>query len=210
MKKIKIFMDFDGTLFDTSQFRDRIFDTFLKAGYQLQDIKTARMLESMDYKYDPLRHLERLQKIKHTNQKLAESRIENLYRIAPKLLYEDTFSFISGIDREKFELNILTLGDFDFQNSKIEHSGISDKFDNIYIADVQKWDYLANIVGAREEYVIIDDRADTLEKIRMKFPKALCIQIIRQNLNMDDATMMYKDVYSGIKIKELSQAIKYL
>ena len=63
MKKIKIFMDFDGTLFDTSQFRDRIFDTFLKAGYQLQDIKTARMLESMDYKYDPLRHLERLQKL---------------------------------------------------------------------------------------------------------------------------------------------------
>ncbi len=203
-------MDFDGVIFDISQSRDRIYDTFYKAGYSMQDIKTTYMLESMDYKYNPMRHLERLQKIKHTNQKLAEARIENLYQNVQKYLYDDVSDFADSLDREKYELNILTMGDKEFLNKKIEYSGITDKFDNIYIAEDQKWDYLKNLVQSREEFIVIDDRADTLEKIKKEFHKSLCIQIVRQDLGFEDAAMMYKDVYSGIKIKELSQAVRYL
>lgn len=210
MTKNKIFMDFDGVIFDISQSRDRIYDTFFKAGYSMQDIKTTYMLETMNYNYNPMRHLERLQKIKHTNQKLAEARIENLYQNIPKHLYDDVPDFADSLDRDKYESNILTMGDKEFLNKKIEYSGIADKFDNIYITEDQKWDYLKKLVQPREEFIIIDDRADVLEKVKKEFPKSLCIQIIRQDLGFEDAAMMYKDVYSGIKIKELLQAVKYL
>ncbi len=210
MRKEKIFIDIDGVLLNTSLLRDQFFESFIRAGYQIQDIKTTFMLESMDYQYNPIKHLDRLQKIKHTNQKLAEARIKSVYTNIYKYLYEDVKELLVGVDKEKYELNILTLGDIEFQNKKIDHSEIANSIDNIHIADSPKQNYLDKLVGNKEEFVLIDDRADILEKVRKKFAKSLCIQIIRQDLEIADATMMYKDVYSGIKIKSLPEAFKYL
>lgn len=210
MAKIKLFIDFDGTIFDTSEFKNEMFDAFFRCGYTLPDIKSTYVLESMDYKYNPEGHLDKLQKIKPTNHKLALARIENLYKNITKYLYADTTEFLDKINRDKYEINMLTLGDIGFQQKKVDRSGIAEKFQHIYVTDTQKWDYLQNIVSSREEFVLIDDRADTLEKVKAKFHKSLCMQIIRQDLDIDDAAIMYKEVYSGIKIKSLPEAIKYL
>jgi FMN phosphatase YigB (HAD superfamily) len=210
MAKIKLFIDFDGTIFDTSEFKKEMFDAFFRCGYALPDIKSTYVLESMDYKYNPEGHLEKLQKIKPTNHKLALARIENLYKSVTKYLYPDTMDFLDNIDRGKYEVNMLTLGDIGFQQKKVDRSGIADRFEQVYVTDTQKWDYLENIVSYREEFVLIDDRADTLEKVKAKFHKSLCMQIVRQDLDIDDAAIMYKEVYGGIKIKSLSEAFKYL
>lgn len=210
MTKSRIFIDFDGTMFNTSAMKESIFDAFLRCGYSLADIKSTYVMECMDYKYDPIGQLAKLQKIKSTNQNLALARIENIYKNVPKYIYPDTNNFLTMIDREKYQINILTLGDIDFQSKKVQESGLKDKFNNIYVTDIQKWDYLSEIVSEKEEFVLIDDRADTLEQVKSKFNKSLCLQIVRMELDLDDAAVMYKEVYSGIKIKLLPEALKYL
>lgn len=210
MKKTPIFIDFDGTLFDTAKFRDQIYDVFIKSGYDLQDIRSSYIAECMDYKYSPEGQFKRLLDIKHSNDKLVSARLDNLYDGVSRLVYADTEDFLRSIDRSKFEANLLTLGDLDFQTRKVKESGLYDFFDQLYICDIQKWDYMANIAEPRDYFIVIDDRADTLENIKSRFPKALCIQIIRQDLDLEDAANFYKEVYSGIKVHDLNQALRYL
>lgn len=210
MYKIPLFVDFDGTLFDTAGFRERIYEAFKKSGYEEADIHSSYIAECKDYKYSPEGQFQRLLDIKHSNIKLVEARLDNLYALVPKYIYSDVDDFLREVNRSKYEVNNLTLGDLEFQMKKVNSAGLSDYFDNIYITDVQKWDYLPNIIRPRDYFVVIDDRADTLENIKSRYPKSLCIQIIRQQLDIEDAANFYKEVFSGIKIHQLSQALRYL
>lgn len=210
MYKIPIFIDFDGTLFDTSAFKSEIVRAFTLSGYEPEDIRSTYIAECLDYKYSPEGQFKRLLDIKHSNEKLVYSRLNNLYANIPKYLYEDSCGFLTDIDRGKYQSNILTLGDLDFQTKKVMKSGLMDLIENLYICAEQKWDYMKNIVQPRDYFVMIDDRADTLENVKAKYPKSLCIQIVRQDLDMDDAAKFYKDVFSGIKVHDLRQALRYL
>lgn len=210
MYKIPILLDFDGTLFDTAAFREQIYDVFIKSGYDLQDIRSSWIAECMDYKYSPEGQFQRLLDIKHSNDKLVKARLDNLYAGTKRFVYEDVEDFMTSVDRSKYEVDMLTLGDLDFQARKVKESGLADLFDNIFICDMQKWDFLTNIVKPRDYFVMIDDRADTLENVKAKYPKMLGVQIIRQDLGIEDAANFYKEVYSGIKVHDMRQALRYL
>ena len=210
MYKTPIFIDFDGTLFDTALFREQIYDVFIKSGYDMQDIRSSYIAECMDYKYSPEGQFKRLLDIKHSNDKLVKARLDNLYAMVPKYIYPDVGDFLRSVDRSKYEVDALTLGDLEFQTRKLESAGFKDLLDNFYVTDKQKWEFMNNIVRPRDYFIFIDDRADTLENIKQQYPKSLCIQIIRQDLGIEDAAQFYKDVYSGIKIHNLSQALRYL
>lgn len=210
MYKTPIFVDFDGTLFDTALFREQIYEVFVKSGYDLADIRSTFIAECMDYKYSPEGQFSRLLEIKHSNEKLVQARLDNLYAMVPRFIYPDTHEFLRTVDRSKYEVNNLTLGDIEFQRKKVEAAGFRDLFDNYFVTDQQKWDFLGSVVKPRDYFLVIDDRADTLENIKSKYPKSLCLQIIRQDLDIDDAANFYKDVFSGIKIRDLSQALRYL
>ncbi len=210
MYKIPIFVDFDGTLFDTALMRDAIYDAFLKSGYDHEDIHSTYIAECLDYKYSPEGQFQRLQRIKHANERLTSARIDNLYKLVEKYVYPDSRDFLSKINRSKYEADVLTMGDLKFQKRKVEVSGLSDVIDNTYICDIQKWDYLKNVVMHRDYFIIIDDRSDTLENVKNRYPKALCIQIVRNDLDIDDASKFYKEVWQGIRIHNLNQALRYL
>ncbi len=210
MKKIKLFVDFDGVILNTSLFNSRLFDAFFRMGYEMKDIKTTYMLEGMDNKYNPSNHLQRLVKIKPTSLKLADSRLAKVFSDIRSMLYDDVEQFFKNIDTEVYEVNILTVGEEKYQLKKIENANIKNKISNIYITDQEKWKHLSSIVSEMENFILIDDLADTLEEIKRNFPKSFCLQIVRQDLDMLDAEAHYKDVYEGIKIKCLPEAIKYL
>src|SRR5690554_2101055 len=102
MSKLKIFIDFDGCILDTSSFKERLFDAFFRMGYEMKDIKSSYVLENMNYQYSPMSHLKRLMEIKSTNLKLAQARIESAFSNIQNLVYEDVGSFLEKVDREKY------------------------------------------------------------------------------------------------------------
>jgi len=208
--KIKLFIDFDGTIFDTAGFKKEIQGIFVRAGYNDADIQKAYVASSMDYCYSIEEHFERLQKIKKINPKLTLARVGDVYKKTKKYIFDDVEEFLKNIDREKYEVILFTLGNVNFQKMKFASAGLNKYFDDAIYTPVQKWDYLSDkkIVEPNEGFVIIDDRGDTMEKISKKFRKSLAIEINRRDKNSD--IMEGESSYKGIQVKNFKQAEKYL
>lgn len=208
--KEKLFIDFDGTLFDTEAFKGQMYDIFVKAGFELDEIKSTYNAECLDYKYSPIGQMERLKKIHSFDREAADQRFKKLYASCDKFLYDDSVEFLNGINRDKYGLDLLTLGDTEFQKTKVDHSGIAKYFDDIYYTEVQKWDYLDRLVDRNENFIVIDDRGDALTEIKKKFKHSLAIHIERPIEDKDDPFLSKKIDFSGINVKNLKQARQYL
>jgi phosphoglycolate phosphatase-like HAD superfamily hydrolase len=203
--KIKLFVDFDKTLFDTSQVKERLVRIFSQLGFSQSEIEQTYIAESLDGKFNPEGQAKRLCDIRPFNIEIAELKIKSMIFDSNKLLYFDTIGFLDDVDRNKYEVNLLSYGDEDFQKRKVKHSGIIDKFDNIYITNIEKQIYLKDIVKSNEYFVVIDDRGDALEKISKKFPKSFMILIVRNIENI----LRHED-FKGTWVRNLKQVLEYL
>lgn len=203
--KTKLFIDFDKTLFDTSQVKERLVRIFSQLGFSQSEIEQTYIAEFLDGKFDPEGQAKRLCNIRPFNIEIAELKIKSMIFDSNKLLYSDTIDFLDDINRKKYEVDLLSYGDEDFQTRKIKHSGIIDKFDNIYITNIEKQIYFKEIVKSDEYFIVIDDKGDTLEKISEKFPKSFMILIVR---NIDN--ILKNENFKGTKVRNLKQALEYL
>lgn len=205
--KTKLFVDFDKTIFDTNQVKERLYRIFSQFGFSKDEIDQTYLAESLYGKFSPEGQAERLGQIKPLDQNIVEMKIKSIIADSAKILYPDTIEFLSNIDREKYEVNLLSYGDEEFQNRKVKHSGVADKFDNIYVTNIEKQIYLQenNIVAENDYFIVIDDKLDNLEKISQKYPKAFMIYMVR---NIDDIGSGFS--FKGVKVRNLKQAIQYL
>lgn len=210
MNREKLFIDFDGTLFDTFLFKASFFRILEKAGFSQEDIVSTYQAEGLDYKYSPKGQFERLKKVKKFNEGLALARLEDLYKKSQSFLFEDSVNFLKEIDREKNELILLTLGDIEFQRRKVSESKIEDLFDRCLYTVEQKWIFLEGVIEKDERFVIIDDRGDTLEQISKKYRRSLPIQVKRIHIDNDDPHLSGAEIYDGISVSSLKRAIQYL
>ena len=206
----KLFIDFDGTLFDTAKLRDATFVVLGKAGFDRSEILSVYQAECLDYKFSITGFLERFTKIRPYNRSLADVRINNLYEsIAADFLYPDAVEFLKNLDHNKYEVDLLSMGDLEFQKLKVKHSGLAEYFDNLFFTDIQKWDYMKNFVDKNERFVIIDDRSDTVHKISENFPKSLCLELDRKGEDKYDPARNGQ-LFNNISAKNLKQAAMYL
>jgi hypothetical protein len=207
MKK-KLFIDFDGTLFDTRCFKKGIFDVFKSLDFTEDQVLLTYKKACEDYLYSPVEHLEGLQKIKKIDAKAVLSKVEELYEEVPSFLFEDSLGFLDGLNREKYEVILLTLGDEEFQKKKVGSSGVSEYFDKIYYCMDQKWIFLKSVVEIDEKFYIIDDRGDALFKILQDFTNSTPIEINRTAKPLDD--MEKPSPYNGITVTNFEETMKYL
>ena len=105
-------------------------------------------------------------------------------------------------------MNLLTLGNQNFQPKKIKESGIKKYFDNIYCTSIPKSKYLQDLIDKNEKFIIVDDRGDALEEIVKKFPKAIAIEMRRAKEVHDPAECPSN--FRGSKITNLKQLIEIL
>lgn len=208
--KTKLFIDFDGTIFNTQSFRDKMFEIFTMAGFDEEEIKNTYAAESLDYLYSASGQLERLEKIHEYDIEKAKLRMDKLIKSSKDFMFPDFDDFIKTVDRDKFEIDLITLGEEAFQKAKVEASAIVKYFDNVYYCETQKWDYLDELVELLEKFIIIDDRADTLERIGKKFKRSFPIFMDRQQKDLADPYLSKQKDYLGIKAKNLKQAGQYL
>jgi len=205
--KTKLFIDFDKTIFDTSQVKERLYRIFGQFGCSKEEIDRTYLAESLDGKFSPEGQAKRLNQIRPLDLDIIEMKIKTIIADSAKILYSDTIEFLDNIDRQKFEVDLLSYGDEEFQNRKVKHSGIVDKFDNIYITNIEKQIYLQenNIVAENDYFIVIDDKLDNLEKISQKYAKAFMMYMVR---NIDDIGSGFS--FKGVKVRNLQQASQYL
>lgn len=208
MQKTKIFIDFDGTLFSTQEYKKSLFELYEKAGYSEEEVEKAYWAECQDYKYSLRGNLEKLELLRPYDHETIDPLVEESFARVPEYLYDDSINFVKSLDREKYEVNLLSLGDIEFQSEKINHSGITDLFDNVYITEQQKWDFLQDKIGQDEKFVIIDDRDDTMREIGEHFPAAVPIRIMRNDFDKNDPFLGKE--YEGIQVGDLMGAVQYL
>lgn len=208
--KTKLFVDFDGTIFNTLAFRDKMFEVFTMAGFTAEEIKNSYAAESLDYKYSPYGQMERLKRIHEFDITKAKTRMDKLIKVSSKFMFDDFVEFVKRIDRENYFLNLITLGDIDFQKGKVKNSGVATLFDNMYYCEIQKSVFLTDIVDMNEKFIIIDDRADALEKIGKKFRRSFPMLIDRAQKDLDDPVLSSQKDFSGISVKNMKQAAQYL
>lgn len=206
--KTKLFIDFDGTLFDTRHLKIELFNAFRSMGFAEDQIELTYKKACEDYIYSPIEQLQLLQNFKKCDIQEAIEKLEELYKKVPNYLFKDSVDFLKNLDREKYEVNLLTLGDEDFQKKKVDSSGITKYFDNIYYCRDQKWIFLKTLVDLEEKFFIIDDRGDALFKISKDFKNSIPIEI---NYSKKPIDIMEKpSSYDGLSIKNIVEATQYL
>lgn len=206
--KIKLFIDFDNTLYDTRFLKKNLFEVLEGKGFSKTEVLSTYEKASSNYNYSPKSHLDELLKVREFNAKATEAIIESLYLDAPEHLFNDTIGFLKSLNREKFEVDLLTLGDSEFQKRKVKASGIDKYFDKIYYCEDQKWIFLKTLVEKDEKFYVIDDRNDALYKICEEFKNCVPIEINRTKEPLD--AMEKPSPYNGATIKKIDEAIPYL
>jgi FMN phosphatase YigB (HAD superfamily) len=210
MKK-KFFIDFDGTLFDTATYRDASFKILQKHGLNLDNIIKAYQEECLNYTFSQVNFVTSLQKMQKFDSDIVLTEVLKLDERIPDFLFSDSADFLKKIDRRKYEVNMISLGDLHFQRAKIMNSGLEHYFDEIYVTTIQKWDYFKErgMVEKQEAFVLIDDRSDTIAKVSAEYPNAIALEIARSRQDTYDPVRTVK-VAGNKKIKLLAEAFEYL
>jgi len=209
--KTKIFIDFDGTIFNTEKFKDDMFFALRKLGFDEETVMCHYQDECKDKHFSLDGLIERLRAVRKFNVEDIEKQVNQIYSDAPNLIFADFMPFLEKVDREKYEVDILTLGDLEFQKSKVTSSGIVSNFDNIYYTEVDKWDYIKKIISKDEPFILIDDRADTIDKVAKGYSKSTALWIDRKarDKDFDDPTITRKE-YNTLKVTNFGQVFDYL
>lgn len=206
---MKLFIDFDGVLFNSEKFRRDLIGQIEKSGFSSQEVNDTYVAECLDGNYLPADHLARLEKIHKFNFRLAETRVESLITNAKKYLFFDVEGSLKSISKlPEYQLELISLGHPKFQPRKIKKTGIKKYFKKLHFTSIPKVEYLQGIVKVDEKFIIVDDRGDALEEISKKFPKAITIEMRRVKEIHDPAERPSN--FRGSKITNLEQLIEIL
>jgi FMN phosphatase YigB (HAD superfamily) len=202
--KVPLLIDFDGTLFNTSALKKEIFLLLSRAGFDQKQIIFAykKACEKKLFSYRSL--LKHLPQNKTLNTSKIINLLKKIHYNNKNKLYSDTIIFLKNIDRKKYQIILLTLGNPEFQKFKVKNTKIAKYFDALLFTKIEKWEYLPKYLSKKQNFVMIDDREDTIAKIGEKFPNAKALCIVREVSDTDDPTKTKKA--EGIKkIKALTK-----
>jgi len=208
---MKIFLDFDDSLFNTKKFRGRLLKVFLKNGVLQKDFfntyydypkKTKKGLQ----KYDPEKQIKYLAKKGNINSKKLKRDLEELINNSYKFLFRDAQNFLDNFKRR--ELVLLSFARTNFQCSKIKNSGIEKYFSKVVISDARKADEISKIAGKQNiDLFFIDDRIDQISPVKTLFPKSITFLLKRKEGRYNDKRTKSVD-FQVRSLKEVKKIIK--
>ncbi len=169
---MKIFVDFDGVIFDSIKFRKSLKKVFVKSGVSIFNYdSTFNIFSSTTTKkntaYSPKKHINKLEKIEKINRKKIERNLKNFYGDLKKFVFPDAIHFLGKFNPD--ELFILSFGNRNFQRGKIKNSGVDKFFGKIIISVENKMDIIFKTAKEKnfkknEKIFFIDDCPDNLKK----------------------------------------------
>ena len=171
---MKFIFDFDGVLFSTTKFREKIFLTFESFGIS-HDLVT-------EYLHRERWNLFSLRKmLDHFS--LSENEYEEIMKKCKNFINCDLLAVLKKINKQ--ECFIATYGDKYFQEDKIKRTGISKFFREIMIVQGSKKEAVEKICAKYQEEIIVfvDDQVCHFEDLDYKkYPNLKTILYDEQGL----------------------------
>ncbi len=182
---MKIFVDFDDTLFNTKKFKDDLRGIFLKKGVSKKEFNDTYVdypekWEGGFITYDPKKQIERLSKIKGAKLDI-ESDINDLMSDLSGYVFEDVHRFIDYFDKK--DLFLVSFGKCDFQERKVGGAGVGEFFSRIKVSNKEKIEFIKNVLGEgseNEKIFFIDDRSEQLLAAKNEIKNVILIRIKRK------------------------------
>ncbi len=211
---MKIFVDFDNTIFDTRhQFLDDFFGVFDKYGVSREIFDSTLSYFSKTSLqtgecYSPESHIREINKV--TKQNIDERQflqeMEIFLEDLEKYVFEDFYEFANNFDKKN--LIILSYGDSDFQSQKISGSGVKQFFEDAIITQGDKTKeiekYMQKYCGRDSACVpvIIDDKFGYFESAKNSQLNIKTIHNVRGGELCDDSKNCDKHVKTLREIKK--------
>lgn len=133
------YIDFDNTLFDTERFYSDLLNIINKYNINEEDINMYYKNNCLNELFNPIKIINIIIKTNPLKKQIMNEIELFLYDLS-KYLYNDTISFLEYLNNNNYQVNLLTYGDFDYQNIKISNSYIKEYFNKIIITSKNKFE----------------------------------------------------------------------
>ena len=206
---MKIFLDFDDSLFHTKKFRGELVKIFLKNGvprkkffdtYYDYPKKTSSGLK----KYNPNWQIRLLEKSLNINSVKIKKDLRGFIRNTKKFVFPDVKNFLESFKRKN--LYLISYGYTDFQREKIKNCGLFEKFYRVVIADDNKNVIVRRFVEEKEIFAFIDDRIENINCVKKHFPNSATFLLKRKEGRYNDKKTKAVD----FEVKNLKEAGKIM
>ncbi|MEK9151237.1 MAG: HAD family hydrolase [Patescibacteria group bacterium] len=180
---MKIFLDFDDTLFNTRAFAERVQGVFEEYGISrelfwssYQDMKGAFLI---GWCYSPEVHMQRLQPDHSFDIEQVRKKLGVLVADTRRFLFHEVKESLSFLKAVGHTLYILSLGDYGFQMEKIRGTGIDVFMEKVIVTQGDKAKALRDERVKGEGTWFIDDRVRFIESVKKTFPEVKTILMQR-------------------------------
>lgn len=197
---MKLYVDFDGTLFDTDKYINDIMTIFNE--YGIND-KIFNETKNILFNEHELFNLDKI--INYFIQSYnidveLKTKIDNL--LNKSYLYSEVINCLDILINSGYDLYLFTYGDYNFQSMKIEASGISKYFKDIIITDKDK----SQLNLDYKNIIFIDNNPYVIKNLSYTSTK----NIIRIKRNSDRYNSFDCFSQKVVECKDFNQVILYL
>lgn len=183
---MKIYIDFDRTLFDCETFLKDFYAIINK--YQIpKDIFMKCQNQCKKQGFNPGIILDKVAKEYEFDENIYHE-IDNLLKDSHKYLYKDAIKFLKELKKLGYQIIILTKGNEEYQREKIMYSNIDEYYSELIVTMKHK----GKLDIDYQEGIFIDDNPIEIESILKRKPK----NIIRINRTSSK--------YSLVELKNIS------
>jgi len=183
MKKVRLFIDFDNTLFDRSAFIHDFFGLIKSFGVSDSEIEISYKAVYKNGYLGIKSHLEYINShIRNINSQLVLEKYEEFMKNADRYLYGYTIPFLKSVSRDKYSIELLTVGGVDFQKKKVMCCGLDKYFDKCNYTTEEKAFALKELIDKDEYFILIDDKESERESVKKAFINSVVINPIKERM----------------------------
>lgn len=184
-------IDFDDTLFDTQAWKQARLDIIKEMGISeeiyWETYKQARRDGKGNFVYSDRRHAQFLAVFGFDEDKIVEKFSEvsaELY----KFLFSDTVDFLESLKKYDQPMILLSLGDPNFQEFKLDGAGIRRYFNHIFMVSEPKDKALSDIFKFEkaDNVWFVNDKVEETKDLVGKFPVLKPVLKISKSINSEE------------------------
>ena len=193
MSNIKLYVDFDRTLFDTDGLEREV--KKVRKRYGISDEMWKKYVKEYREEHNTLFNMYnimyRICFNENINFKALNELNKTIVRKSNSFIFDDATKFIKKAKVLNLEVNMLSFGDYKFQVKKIVNTKISKRFDRIIITPENKFQ-----IDDRVDYengIFFDDNPKDVEGLYERNPLGI-YRIRREGVKYSDIDLKYPDI----------------
>ncbi|MDD5083788.1 MAG: HAD family hydrolase [Candidatus Moranbacteria bacterium] len=210
---MRVFIDWDDTIFNTRDFVTDFSTVFTDNGVPFDMYKKTRqnayrVLGDDTAIYDMEMHLSSIasQKIVFDTDAVRKSAAVFLQDTS-RYVFPDIRLFFERAREKNIRVYVLSFGQSAFQNEKINGTGLREYFDEVFIVQEKKYVPIVLVMerSGDEPVWFFDDRAEYIDDVKKNIPAVKTVQVMRsegryQDVQSPSADFMIQDFDAIVKV----------